>query len=108
MQHFSMTFSDIIQYLMSPTLKYKVFKTVISHHFSSLSFQEDLRGTCQQIVLARLGKHDDWQIGKTKIFLKVVFFCVCVKVSLLSPGGLSCLRCYCRTLALNPHQCSLY
>uniref|UniRef100_A0A4W6DA15 Myosin VIIA n=1 Tax=Lates calcarifer TaxID=8187 RepID=A0A4W6DA15_LATCA len=23
-----------------------------------------------QIVLARLGKHDDWQIGKTKIFLK--------------------------------------
>ncbi|KAM7397577.1 hypothetical protein PAMA_005743 [Pampus argenteus] len=32
--------------------------------------QEDLRGTCRQIVLARLGKHDDWQIGKTKIFLK--------------------------------------
>ncbi|XP_068600827.1 unconventional myosin-VIIa-like [Brachionichthys hirsutus] len=32
--------------------------------------QEDLRGTCQQIVRARLGKHDDWQIGKTKIFLK--------------------------------------
>lgn len=35
------------------------------------SFQDDLRGTCKQIVLARLGKHDDWQIGKTKIFLKV-------------------------------------
>uniref|UniRef100_A0A3Q3QP69 Myosin VIIAb n=1 Tax=Monopterus albus TaxID=43700 RepID=A0A3Q3QP69_MONAL len=32
--------------------------------------QEDLRGTCQQIVQGRLGKHDDWQIGKTKIFLK--------------------------------------
>uniref|UniRef100_A0AAX7TJV2 Myosin VIIAb n=1 Tax=Astatotilapia calliptera TaxID=8154 RepID=A0AAX7TJV2_ASTCA len=32
---------------------------------------EDLRGTCQQIVQARLGKHDDWQIGKTKIFLKM-------------------------------------
>ncbi|XP_030294075.1 unconventional myosin-VIIa isoform X3 [Sparus aurata] len=32
--------------------------------------QEDLRGTCQKIILARLGKHDDWQIGKTKIFLK--------------------------------------
>uniref|UniRef100_A0A672Z2N9 Myosin VIIAb n=1 Tax=Sphaeramia orbicularis TaxID=375764 RepID=A0A672Z2N9_9TELE len=31
---------------------------------------EDLRGTCQQIVQARLGKHNDWQIGKTKIFLK--------------------------------------
>uniref|UniRef100_A0A671TUZ3 Myosin VIIA n=1 Tax=Sparus aurata TaxID=8175 RepID=A0A671TUZ3_SPAAU len=31
---------------------------------------EDLRGTCQKIILARLGKHDDWQIGKTKIFLK--------------------------------------
>lgn len=39
--------------------------------------QEDLRGTCQQIVLARLGKHNDWQIGKTKIFLKVVlYFCM--------------------------------
>nr|XP_054590278.1 unconventional myosin-VIIa isoform X2 [Nothobranchius furzeri] len=32
--------------------------------------QEDLRGTCQQIVSDRLGKHEDWQIGKTKIFLK--------------------------------------
>ncbi|XP_020564813.1 unconventional myosin-VIIa-like isoform X2 [Oryzias latipes] len=32
--------------------------------------QEDLRGTCQQILTARLGKHEDWQIGKTKIFLK--------------------------------------
>ncbi|KAF6721755.1 Unconventional myosin-VIIa, partial [Oryzias melastigma] len=32
--------------------------------------QEDLRGTCQQIVTARLGKQEDWQIGKTKIFLK--------------------------------------
>ncbi|KAM7373970.1 hypothetical protein PAMP_006654 [Pampus punctatissimus] len=32
--------------------------------------QEDLLGTCRQIVLARLEKHDDWQIGKTKIFLK--------------------------------------
>ncbi|XP_047186505.1 unconventional myosin-VIIa-like isoform X3 [Scophthalmus maximus] len=32
--------------------------------------QEDVRGTSQQIVLAQLGKHDDWQIGKTKIFLK--------------------------------------
>ncbi|KAI4797686.1 hypothetical protein KUCAC02_024926 [Chaenocephalus aceratus] len=34
------------------------------------NIQEDLRGTCQQIVLARLGKDGDWQIGKTKIFLK--------------------------------------
>ncbi|XP_037126025.1 unconventional myosin-VIIa-like isoform X1 [Syngnathus acus] len=32
--------------------------------------QEDLRGTCRQIVLATLGRHGDWQIGKTKIFLK--------------------------------------
>ncbi|XP_055004260.1 unconventional myosin-VIIa-like [Boleophthalmus pectinirostris] len=32
--------------------------------------QEDLRGTCRQIVVARLGKDGDWQIGKTKIFLK--------------------------------------
>ncbi|XP_051782797.1 myosin VIIAa [Erpetoichthys calabaricus] len=32
--------------------------------------QEDLRGTCQRIAEAVLGKDDDWQIGKTKIFLK--------------------------------------
>uniref|UniRef100_A0AAV2J5P1 MyTH4 domain-containing protein n=1 Tax=Knipowitschia caucasica TaxID=637954 RepID=A0AAV2J5P1_KNICA len=32
--------------------------------------KEDLWGTCRQIVLDRLGKHGDWQIGKTKIFLK--------------------------------------
>ncbi|MEQ2233212.1 Unconventional myosin-VIIa, partial [Ilyodon furcidens] len=32
--------------------------------------QEDLKGTCQQIVSVRLGKQEDWQIGKTKIFLK--------------------------------------
>ncbi|KAM8835793.1 unconventional myosin-VIIa isoform 1-T1 [Synchiropus picturatus] len=32
--------------------------------------QDDLRGTCEQIVRARLGQHDYWQIGKTKIFLK--------------------------------------
>ena len=33
--------------------------------------QEDLRGTCQRMAEAVLGTHDDWQIGKTKIFLKV-------------------------------------
>ncbi|KAJ8280450.1 hypothetical protein GJAV_G00054700 [Gymnothorax javanicus] len=32
--------------------------------------QEDLRGTCQRIAEAVLGRHDDWQMGKTKIFLK--------------------------------------
>ncbi|XP_030055928.1 unconventional myosin-VIIa isoform X3 [Microcaecilia unicolor] len=32
--------------------------------------QEDLRGTCQRIAEAVLGRDDDWQIGKTKIFLK--------------------------------------
>ncbi|XP_016151526.1 unconventional myosin-VIIa-like [Sinocyclocheilus grahami] len=32
--------------------------------------QEDLRGTCQHIVVSVLQKDDDWQIGKTKIFLK--------------------------------------
>ncbi|XP_064024635.1 unconventional myosin-VIIa isoform X2 [Pogoniulus pusillus] len=32
--------------------------------------QGDLRGTCQRIAEAVLGKDDDWQIGKTKIFLK--------------------------------------
>lgn len=36
-----------------------------------LSCQGDLRGTCQRIAEAVLGKDDDWQIGKTKIFLKV-------------------------------------
>lgn len=33
--------------------------------------QEDLRGTCQRIAEAVLGRDDDWQMGKTKIFLKV-------------------------------------
>ncbi|XP_068172673.1 myosin VIIAa isoform X4 [Antennarius striatus] len=32
--------------------------------------QEDLRGTCQRISEAILGRDDDWQMGKTKIFLK--------------------------------------
>ncbi|XP_012581162.1 PREDICTED: unconventional myosin-VIIa isoform X2 [Condylura cristata] len=32
--------------------------------------QDDLRGTCQRMAEAVLGVHDDWQIGKTKIFLK--------------------------------------
>uniref|UniRef100_A0A8D2A1M3 Myosin VIIA n=1 Tax=Sus scrofa TaxID=9823 RepID=A0A8D2A1M3_PIG len=32
--------------------------------------QDDLRGTCQRMAEAVLGTHDDWQIGKTKIFLK--------------------------------------
>uniref|UniRef100_A0A7N9AKF9 Myosin VIIAa n=1 Tax=Mastacembelus armatus TaxID=205130 RepID=A0A7N9AKF9_9TELE len=31
---------------------------------------EDLRGTCQRIAEAVLGRDDDWQMGKTKIFLK--------------------------------------
>uniref|UniRef100_A0A8C3IWW2 Myosin VIIA n=1 Tax=Chrysemys picta bellii TaxID=8478 RepID=A0A8C3IWW2_CHRPI len=34
----------------------------------------DLRGTCQRIAEVVLGKDDDWQIGKTKIFLKVRCF----------------------------------
>ncbi|XP_069411569.1 unconventional myosin-VIIa isoform X3 [Ovis canadensis] len=32
--------------------------------------QDDLRGTCQRMAEAVLGTHDDWQMGKTKIFLK--------------------------------------
>nr|XP_055035740.1 unconventional myosin-VIIa isoform X1 [Misgurnus anguillicaudatus] len=32
--------------------------------------QADLRGTCQRIVVLVLQKDVDWQIGKTKIFLK--------------------------------------
>lgn len=36
-----------------------------------LSYQEDLKGTCQRISEAVLGRDDDWQMGKTKIFLKV-------------------------------------
>nr|XP_023501426.1 unconventional myosin-VIIa isoform X3 [Equus caballus] len=32
--------------------------------------QDDLRGTCQRMAEAVLGTHDDWQIGRTKIFLK--------------------------------------
>lgn len=37
----------------------------------SLAHQEDLRGTCQRIAEAVLGRDDDWKMGKTKIFLKV-------------------------------------
>ncbi len=37
-----------------------------------LGLQEDLRGTCQRIAVAVLGRDDDWQMGKTKIFLKVL------------------------------------
>ncbi|TNN01493.1 hypothetical protein fugu_010875 [Takifugu bimaculatus] len=32
--------------------------------------QEDLKGTCQRISEVVLGRDDDWQMGKTKIFLK--------------------------------------
>ncbi|XP_032751557.1 unconventional myosin-VIIa isoform X3 [Rattus rattus] len=32
--------------------------------------QGDLQETCQRMAEAVLGTHDDWQIGKTKIFLK--------------------------------------
>ncbi|XP_026865148.2 myosin VIIAa [Electrophorus electricus] len=32
--------------------------------------QGDLRGTCQHIAETVLGRNDDWQMGKTKIFLK--------------------------------------
>lgn len=39
------------------------------------STQGDLRGTCQRMAEAVLGTHDDWQIGKTKIFLKVSALC---------------------------------
>ncbi|KAI1903183.1 hypothetical protein AGOR_G00024590 [Albula goreensis] len=33
--------------------------------------QEDLQGTCKHIAEGVLGKEGDWQIGKTKIFLKM-------------------------------------
>lgn len=39
--------------------------------FKIVFIQEDLRGTCQRIAEAVLGRDDDWQMGKTKIFLKV-------------------------------------
>uniref|UniRef100_A0A8D3DHU6 Myosin VIIAa n=1 Tax=Scophthalmus maximus TaxID=52904 RepID=A0A8D3DHU6_SCOMX len=42
---------------------------------------EDLRGTCQRIAEAVLGRDDDWQMGKTKIFLKVFLFCFKSQVS---------------------------
>lgn len=41
------------------------------HCFLFLLIKEDLRGTCQRIAEAVLGRDDDWQMGKTKIFLKV-------------------------------------
>nr|XP_051706518.1 unconventional myosin-VIIa isoform X9 [Oryctolagus cuniculus]XP_051706525.1 unconventional myosin-VIIa isoform X9 [Oryctolagus cuniculus] len=39
-------------------------------HDTCSASQGDLRGTCQRMAEAVLGTHDDWQIGKTKIFLK--------------------------------------
>ncbi|XP_076836298.1 unconventional myosin-VIIa [Brachyhypopomus gauderio] len=32
--------------------------------------QKNLRGTCQSIAKSALGQNNDWQMGKTKIFLK--------------------------------------
>ncbi|XP_017349051.1 unconventional myosin-VIIa [Ictalurus punctatus] len=46
--------------------RYRVFMLMTK----PASLQEDLRGTCQRIATAVLGHNDDWQIGKTKIFLK--------------------------------------
>uniref|UniRef100_A0A8D3D8C4 Myosin VIIAa n=1 Tax=Scophthalmus maximus TaxID=52904 RepID=A0A8D3D8C4_SCOMX len=39
------------------------------------------KGTCQRIAEAVLGRDDDWQMGKTKIFLKVFLFCFKSQVS---------------------------
>lgn len=53
------------------------------------STQGDLRGTCQRIAEAVLGTHDDWQIGKTKIFLKVSAACldVCERALKITNGA---------------------
>uniref|UniRef100_A0A4W4E2S9 Myosin VIIAb n=1 Tax=Electrophorus electricus TaxID=8005 RepID=A0A4W4E2S9_ELEEL len=34
------------------------------------SLQKNLRGACQSIAMSVLGQNNDWQMGKTKIFLK--------------------------------------
>lgn len=54
-----------------------------------LPAQDDLRGTCQRMAEAVLGTHDDWQIGKTKIFLKVsmAFDSGCLGGAVNSLGG---------------------
>ncbi|PKU31859.1 unconventional hypothetical protein [Limosa lapponica baueri] len=55
---------DIIQLVHSSKNKF------IKQIFQADVAMGDLRGTCQRIAEAVLGKDDDWQIGKTKIFLK--------------------------------------
>ncbi len=47
-------------------------ETTYSYSTDIFGPSEDLRGTCQRIAVAVLGRDDDWQMGKTKIFLKVL------------------------------------
>ncbi|XP_053334493.1 unconventional myosin-VIIa isoform X3 [Clarias gariepinus] len=46
--------------------RYRVFMLMVKPD----CLQENLRGACGRIARAFLGHNDDWQIGKTKIFLK--------------------------------------
>ncbi|MCI4386629.1 hypothetical protein PGIGA_G00064610 [Pangasianodon gigas] len=46
--------------------RYRVFMLMAKPAY----LQKDLRGTCRTIATAVLGHDEDWQIGKTKIFLK--------------------------------------
>lgn len=60
----------------------KISECTITSVFMCLWLQEDLRGTCQRIAEAVLGRDDDWQMGKTKIFLKVqLFYSYCTLLS---------------------------
>uniref|UniRef100_A0A3P8ZKP1 Myosin VIIAb n=1 Tax=Esox lucius TaxID=8010 RepID=A0A3P8ZKP1_ESOLU len=66
---------------------------------------DDLRGTCQKIVEAVLGRDDDWQIGKTKIFLKISIYFTDIrkhfdKICSLSLSPLSVLSPLCSLLSL--------
>uniref|UniRef100_A0A7N6ATC0 Myosin VIIAb n=1 Tax=Anabas testudineus TaxID=64144 RepID=A0A7N6ATC0_ANATE len=50
--------------------RYRVLMPGIKPAHIQVKNPNNIKRDNSQIVLARLGKHDDWQIGKTKIFLK--------------------------------------
>lgn len=46
----------------------------IQHMMNLLVYQESAAHCCEAICRAMIKNKDDWKIGKTKVFLKVLFF----------------------------------